>query len=59
MVTADDLRMALHDLARAIPLSCVNDDGQIYAYEYNGTARVIVLAVTALAKIRESEGDDG
>ena len=59
MPNANDLQLALHDLARAIPLSCVNDDGQIYAYEYNGTARVIVLAVTALAKSRENEGENG
>ena len=57
MANANDLQMALHDLAIAIRLSCVNDDGTINAYEKNGTARVIVLAVTALAKIRESEGE--
>lgn len=58
MVDANDLQMALNDLVRTIPLSFVNDDGQIYAYEYNGTAKVIVLAVTALAKIREGEGEE-
>ena len=58
MANANDLQMALHDLARAICLSCVNDDGTINAYEYKGTAQVIVMAVTALAKIREAEVDN-
>lgn len=58
MITPNDLRMALHDLAIAIPLSCVNDDGAINAYEYNGTARAIIIAAHALAKIREAESED-
>lgn len=58
MITPNDLRMALHDLAIAIPLSCVNDDGVINAYEYNGTAQAIIIAVHALAKIREKEKND-
>lgn len=57
MANANDLQIALRDLAIAIRLSCVNDDGMINAYEKNGTARVIVLAVTALAKIRENENE--
>ena len=59
MPNANDLQTALSDLAIAIRLSCVNDDGVINAYEKNGTASVIVLAVTALAKSRESEVEDG
>ena len=56
MPNANDLQTALRDLVIAIRLSCVNDDGTINAYEKNGTAKIIVLAVTALAKSRESEG---
>ena len=59
MPNANDIQTALRDLAIAIRLSCVNDDGVINAYEKNGTARVIVLAVTALAQSRESEKEDG
>lgn len=59
MPNANDLQIALRDLAIAIRLSCVNDDGVITAYEKNGTAQVIVNAVYALAKIRESGGEDG
>lgn len=59
MANANDLQLALRDLAIAIRLSCVGNDGTINAYEKNGTARVIVLAVTALAKSRESEEEDG
>ena len=58
-MTANDLQMALQDLAIAIRLSCVNDAGTINAYEYKGTAQVIVMAVTALSKIREAEVEDG
>ena len=53
MPTANDLQTALNDLAIAIRLSCVNNDGIINAYEKNDTARIIVLAVTALAEIRK------
>lgn len=59
MITPNDFQMALHDLAIAIRLSCVTDDGTINAYEKNGTANVVVLAVTALAKSREADGKDG
>ena len=59
MITANDLSLALQDLTTAIRLSCVNDDGKITAYENNGTAQTIVMAVTALAKIREAEVYDG
>lgn len=58
MPNANDMQTALRDLAIAIRLSCVNDDGVINAYEKNGTARVIVLAITALAQSRESEGKE-
>ena len=56
-VKASDLSSALQDLKAAIRLSGVGYDGKINAYEYNGTAQVIVMAVTALAKIREAEVD--
>ena len=55
MDNANNLQIALRDLAIAIRLSCVGNDGMINAYEKNGTAQVIVMAVTALAKIREAE----
>lgn len=58
MITPNDLRMALRDLARTIPLSGVNDDGVINAYEYNGTAQAIIIATYTLAKIRETEKND-
>lgn len=58
-VSAVDLRIALNDLAKTIHLSCINSDGTISAYEYNGTARVIANAVTALAVIRSQvKGDE-
>lgn len=50
-----DLQIALHDLAIATRLSCVTDDGIINAYEKDDTARVIALAITALAEIRENK----
>lgn len=50
MITTNDLRIALHDLAIAIPLSGVNDDGVINAYEYNGTAQAITIAAYTLTK---------
>lgn len=55
MPNAYDLQTALNDLAIAIRLSCVNDDGTITAYEKNGTGGVIVYAVTVLAEIRKTK----
>ena len=55
MITVSDLSLALQDLKATIRLSGISYDGKINAYEYNGTAQVIVMAVRALAEIREAE----
>lgn len=53
--TPNDYLKAWQDLKRAIELSCMNDDGSIFSYEINGTARAIPLAVYALVLIREHD----
>lgn len=53
--TPTDYRKAWDDLKKAIELSCMSDDGSIYSYEINGTARAIPLAVYALVLIREHD----
>lgn len=58
MATVVEKRIALNDLIRTFAMSCVNADGSITAYEYKGTAQIIVHAVNALAEIREAEVDE-
>lgn len=58
-MNAEKLRIAMRDLKKALELSGVDDSGKIIAYEYNQTAKVIVIAVNMLAKLREDGDGDG
>lgn len=46
------MKLAMEDLKKAIRVSGVNDDGTILAYEINGTAKAIHLAVCDLTANR-------
>lgn len=50
--TVNEMRLAMRDLRMALELSGIDDDGKFTCYEYNGTARVIPVAVAALIEIR-------
>lgn len=50
--TIDEMRIAMQDLKAALELSGIDDAGKFCCYEYNGTARVIPVAVMALVNIR-------
>ena len=56
--TADELAIAMSDLKRALPLSYVDADGIITAYEYNSTSKAIIIAVKTLALIRQAESEE-
>ena len=50
--TIDEMRIAMRDLKTALELSGIDDAGKFCCYEYNGTAKVIPIAVMALVNIR-------
>ena len=50
--TVTELQMAKHDLERALQFSFVDNNGKITSYEYNGTSKVIPLAIMALVYAR-------
>ena len=50
--SVDEMRIAMQDLKAALELSGIDDTGKFCCYEYNGTAKVIPIAVMALVNIR-------
>lgn len=50
--TIDEMRIAMRDLKTALEMSGIDDAGKFICYEFNGTARVIPIAVMSLVKIR-------
>lgn len=50
--SVDEMRIAMQDLKAALELSGIDDAGKLCCYEYNGTAKVIPIAVMALVNIR-------
>lgn len=54
-----EMKKAMEDLKRAILLSWVDDSGTITAYEIDGTAKTIQIAVCSLvaSRIRGGDGD--
>lgn len=55
--SVDEMRIAMRDLKNALELSGIDDAGKFICYEYNGTAKVIPIAVAALLQIRLEDGD--
>lgn len=54
-----EMKKAMEDLKRAVMISGVDDEGTITAYEIDGTAKAIQIAVCSLVASRIRGDGDG